>query len=169
MLSLEPYRKQAKQILRWHRDRYHSVAVEIRAFLPRFAALNDKAILDSPFRLADAQELVARRNGHAGWHLLKEALQTMKPSLFIDPVPFPQLNGCEAQLYVRDIARSCAYYHVKLGFELVLSHGEPAFFALLQRDHVRLSLRHVDEPVFMVMCERDYNCCPQVSRLMHPA
>jgi hypothetical protein len=36
MPNLDNLKKQAKQYLRWHRERYHPVAAEIRAALPRF-------------------------------------------------------------------------------------------------------------------------------------
>jgi hypothetical protein len=36
MPSLENLRKQAKLVLRGHRDRYYPVAAQIRALLPRF-------------------------------------------------------------------------------------------------------------------------------------
>ncbi|WP_204272527.1 hypothetical protein, partial [Enterobacter hormaechei] len=70
MPNLENLRKQAKQYLRWHRERYHPVAAEIRAALPRFRHLDDKDVLDAPFRLSDAQELVARQRGFEGWQAL---------------------------------------------------------------------------------------------------
>ena len=67
MPNLENLRKQAKQYLRWHRDRYYPVAAAIRMTLPRFGRLSDKQILKARFKLADAQELVARQMGFAGW------------------------------------------------------------------------------------------------------
>ena len=45
---------------RWHRERYYPVAAQIRAALPRFRHVRDVQILESSFRLADAQELVPR-------------------------------------------------------------------------------------------------------------
>src|SRR6188474_3536224 len=63
MPSLENLRKQAKLILRWHRDRYYPVAAQIRSGLPRFGQMTDPEILNAPFKLADAQELVARQQG----------------------------------------------------------------------------------------------------------
>lgn len=61
MSDLEVFRKQAKQYLRWHRERYYPVAAIIREHLPRFRQHSDQAILAVDFRLADAQELVAQR------------------------------------------------------------------------------------------------------------
>jgi hypothetical protein len=47
MPNLENLRKQAKQVLRWHRDRYYPIAAEIRATLPRFKDLSDPQVLDA--------------------------------------------------------------------------------------------------------------------------
>ena len=67
MSSLENLRKQAKLILRWHRDRYYPVAAQIRSGLPRFGQMTDPEILAQSFRLGDAQELVARLHGFESW------------------------------------------------------------------------------------------------------
>ena len=74
---LERFRKQAKLYLRWHRAGYYPVAARIRAGLPRFAALSDREILAAPFRLADAQELVARIRGFDNWPALRKGLEDM--------------------------------------------------------------------------------------------
>jgi len=63
MPNLENLRKQAKLYLRWYRDGHHAVAAQIRAVLPRFHGLSDREVLAHSFRLADAQELVARQQG----------------------------------------------------------------------------------------------------------
>jgi hypothetical protein len=66
MPNLENLKKQAKQYLRWHRERYYPVAAEIRAALPRFQHLNDSQVLEANFKLSDAHELVARQIGFDG-------------------------------------------------------------------------------------------------------
>jgi len=45
MPNLENLRKQAKLVLRWHRDRYYPVAAQIRSGLPRYSQLTDSEIL----------------------------------------------------------------------------------------------------------------------------
>src|SRR3954466_15140175 len=64
-------RKQAKRYLRWHREHYYPVAARIRAVLPRYRGLLDREILAQPFRLSDAQELVARSVGFESWEALR--------------------------------------------------------------------------------------------------
>lgn len=61
----------------------------------------------------------------------------------------PILTATEAQLYVADVAASCAYYRDKLGFTVNFIYGEPTFYAQVARDNARLNLRHIDEPIFI--------------------
>ena len=63
--------------------------------------------------------------------------------------PQPVLGAAEAQLFVTDIAASCAFFTEKLGFRVAFTHGTPAFYAQVARDSVRLNLRFVCEPVFV--------------------
>src|SRR5260370_17807987 len=77
MPDLENLRKQAKLVLRWHRDRYYPVAAQIRSGLPRFSRMTDPEILAQTFKLSDAQELVARQHGFENWQALRTGLQNM--------------------------------------------------------------------------------------------
>jgi catechol 2,3-dioxygenase-like lactoylglutathione lyase family enzyme len=147
MPNFDNLRKQAKQYLRWHRDRYYPVAAEIRAELPRFQNLTDTQILDAQFKLGDAQELVARRLGYESWRALKAGASTMRVNE--EPVQVkPILTATEAVLYVSEFRRACDYFVTKLGFEIEFTHGEPPFYGLVKRDRARLCLRLVCEPVF---------------------
>jgi catechol 2,3-dioxygenase-like lactoylglutathione lyase family enzyme len=62
--------------------------------------------------------------------------------------PRPILTSISAQLFVADIQASCDFYTGKLGFAVDFVYGDPPFYAQVTRDNARLSLRHVDEPVF---------------------
>jgi catechol 2,3-dioxygenase-like lactoylglutathione lyase family enzyme len=64
------------------------------------------------------------------------------------PLSRPVLNSTTAQLFVADIKASCDFYADKLGFKVDFIHGDPPFYAQVSRDHARLSLRAVGEPVF---------------------
>ena len=147
MPNIENLRKQAKQYLRWHRERYYPVAARIRAALPRFASLSDEQILDATFKLADAQELVAREKGFEGWQALKSGAHAMTHKA-VEAVPHPTLTSTEAQLFVTDITRSCDFYTGKLGFTVAFVYGDPPFYGQVRRDQARLNLRLVGEPVF---------------------
>jgi hypothetical protein len=60
MPNLENLKKQAKLILRWHRERHYPVAAQIRNHLPRFLNMSDCEILAVSLKLSDAQEMVAK-------------------------------------------------------------------------------------------------------------
>ena len=61
----------------------------------------------------------------------------------------PVLNSTEAQLFVADIKASCEFYTAKLGFTVAFVYGDPPYYGQVTRDHARLNLRVVGEPVFM--------------------
>lgn len=148
MPNLDNLRKQAKQYLRWHRDRYYPVAAEIRAALPRFQHLDDQQIMAASFKLSDAQELVARQRGFKGWQALTagaHAMTTQTTSTLRRPV----LSSTEAQLYVADVKASSDFFTSKLGFAIAFLYGEPPFYGQVHRDRARLNLRLVCEPVFV--------------------
>lgn len=146
MLNIEHLRKQAKLYLRWHREHYHPVAARIRAVLPRYSRLTDREIPARPFRLSDAQELVARTVGFASWEALRRGrhfvMQTRTGTLAM-----PTLVAAEPQLFVRDVVLSSEFYSRKLGFSIAFTYGEPPFYGQVFRDGARLNLRQVDAPV----------------------
>lgn len=146
MPNIENLKKQAKQILRWHRDGHYPVAALIREHLPRFTRSTDREILDAAFRLADAQELVACREGYANWEALRRGVEPMVNSP-ITPEPGPRLLQAEPQLFVTDLAATCEFYKTKLGFSVAFTYGDPPFYAQVMRDGARLNLRCVADPV----------------------
>jgi catechol 2,3-dioxygenase-like lactoylglutathione lyase family enzyme len=54
----------------------------------------------------------------------------------------------EPQLFVSNIEAATAFYVRQLGFEVVVSYGEPPFWAQVARDGGLLNLRLVNGPVF---------------------
>ena len=146
MPNLENLRKQAKLVLRWHRDRYYPVAAQIRAGLPRFRQLSDPQILAASFKLGDAQKLVARQAGFDSWQALKTGLSAMTDQAS-PAVSRPIISATAAQLFVSDIKTSCDFFTQKLGFSTVFVYGEPPFYAQVKRDRGLLNLQHVDAPV----------------------
>jgi len=148
MPNIENLKKQAKQYLRWHRKRYYPVAAQIRAALPRFRHLADVQILESSFKLSDAQELVARQLGFDSWQALKSGADAMTDAR-IPTTPRPTFSSVSAQLFVADIKSSCDFYTNKLGFAVEFVYGDPPFYGQVIRDNARLALRLVFEPVFV--------------------
>ena len=148
MPNIENLKKQAKQYLRWHRQQYYPVAAQIRAALPRFRHMGDVQILESSFRLADAQELVARQMRFDGWQALKSGADAMTDEPR-QTTPRPILSSIEAQLFVSNIKSSCDFYTNKLGFAVEFIYGDPPYYGQVVRDNARLNLRLVFEPVFV--------------------
>jgi len=146
MPDLENLKKQAKLILRWHRERHYPAAAQIRALMPRFRNVPDAEILAASFKLSDAQEMVARQNGFETWQDLKTGLSTTAGKA--KPTPSrATLVASEPQLYVADIKRSCDFFRKKLGFSLAFRYGDPPYYAQMCRDGARLNLRCVEGAV----------------------
>ena len=146
MPNLENLRKQAKLILRWHRERHYPVAAQIRGLIPRFVNMSDAEILATSFKLSDAQEMVARQHGFESWQTLKTGLSTTSRKVKSSPSK-ATIVGAEPQLFVANIKRSCEFFCEKLGFSLVFSYGNPPYYAQVGRDAARLNLRCVQGTV----------------------
>ena len=142
MPDLENLKKQAKLILRWHRQRHYPVAAQIRGLLPRFLNMADSEILVASFKLRDAQEMVARQHGFESWRALKTGLSTTSSKVKSSPSK-ATIGSAEPHLFVTDIERSCEFFCKKLGFSLVFSYGRPPYYAQVGRDGARLNLRCV--------------------------
>jgi uncharacterized glyoxalase superfamily protein PhnB len=150
MSNLENLRKQAKQFVRWHHDRVWTVAEESRNKLPRYGHLSDGEILRAEFKLADAQELVARREGYDGWEALVAACREAAASadgLASRAAEPARVLVARPFVFTRDVRAACAYYVDALGFELAFDYGKPPFYAEVERDGVRLCIRHTDDPL----------------------
>jgi len=147
MSNLEHLRKQAKLYLRWHREGYYPVAVQIRSVLARFGDLSERGVLNAGFKLCDAQELVARKSGFESWPALIKGVRSMKESP-ASTLGTSIIVASEPQVFVSDLEAASAFYINQLGFKLVFSYGEPPFYAQIARDGGRLNLRRVSGPVF---------------------
>lgn len=147
MPNVENLRKQAKQYLRWHRERYYPVAAQIRSFLARFGELPDSEVLETDFKLSDAQELVARKHGFESWPALIRGIESVTASA-TKTSNKTLILAAEPQLFVSEIDVACRFYVEKLGFKIAFSYGEPPFYAQLFRDGGRLNIRKVGGPVF---------------------
>jgi len=149
MPNLENLKKQAKLVLRWHRERHYPVAAQIRVFLPRFLNMPDAEIFATSFKLCDAQEMVAREHGFDSWQGLKLGLSTSRK--LDSTLSKATIVASEPHLFVADIERSCEFFCEKLGFSLEFSYGSPPYFAQVSRDMARLNLRCVEGPVVNAM------------------
>ena len=146
MDNLESYRKQAKLLVRWHRDGNYSIGGRLRR-LARFKEVTDREAVDMAFPLALAQEIVAAEAGHPSWAALKTALAEA-PERAKPPPSAIELKAALPVLYVRDVAAAAAFWRDKLGFEVDFLHGNPAFYGAVSRDGACLHLKFVHAEVF---------------------
>jgi catechol 2,3-dioxygenase-like lactoylglutathione lyase family enzyme len=153
MPTLDTYRKQAKLLMRWHRERDYSIGGRVR-MLDRFKALTDREILAMEFPLSLAQEIVAVEAGHRSWAELKSvaADAPKMPTAAAEP---PVLKSIVPILFVRDVAASVAFFREKLGFSEDFLHGSPPFYGAVSRDGIWIHLRLVYEPYFAAAAERE--------------
>ncbi len=146
MDKLESYRKQAKLLVRWHREANASLGGRLRG-LPRFASLSDKDALAMAFPLALAQEIIAAEAGQPSWTALKRALEDAPDSVRA-ATPELRLKAALPVLYVRDVEAAAAFWRDKLGFSIDFLHGNPAFYGAVSRDGACLHLKFVHGEVF---------------------
>ncbi|MCO6441204.1 MAG: VOC family protein [Nitrococcus mobilis] len=147
MSSLENLKKQAKQLVRWHREHNYSVGGRIRAAFPRYRDLTDVELLTMKFTLSMAQEVIAKESGFLCWAALKSGVSEMS-SRKSSKHEASQLVAVYPQFFVSDIRRSCEFYTGVLGFKISFIHGEPPFYGQVERDGIRLNLRYVCDTVF---------------------
>jgi catechol 2,3-dioxygenase-like lactoylglutathione lyase family enzyme len=146
---LQNLRKRAKLVLRQHASGHVPVAERIRRGLPAFAAQTDREVLEAPFTLSQAQELVARELGFSDWAQLKKGIENMSFPESRSPqsnsVTQPVILGAHPQIFVTDMKRAVHFYRDQLGFAVEYLYGEPPYYGLVVRDAGGLNLRHVDQ------------------------
>ena len=145
-MSLENFRKQAKLLVRWHRERNYSVGGRIRQ-LSRYRELTDSEALALPFPLNEAQEIVALEQGYASWAELKEGMEKAPGPARTAPAAIRLTKGIPV-VFVSDVRAAAEFYRDQLGFAIDFLHGQPAFYAAVSRDEACVHLRLVHEPAF---------------------
>ena len=146
MSNLENFKKQAKLLVRWHREGNYSIGGRIRT-LPRYQNLTDVEALALKFPLSEAQEIIATGAGYSSWTELKSKHAAAPRSA--KPAPSaPQLKSAKPVIFVTCVQASAEYFHDKLGFTIDFLHGNPPFYGSVSRGAACLHLRFVHEPVF---------------------
>ena len=153
MPSIETYRKQAKLLVRWHRERNYSVGEKLR-LLERYRHLTDVEVLDMAMPLTLAQEIVAVEAGFSDWAALKAGIDDRVQPSPVD-ASAPTLKRAAPILFVRDVAAAAAFYERELGFQIDFLHGKPPFYGSVSRDAVRLHLRFVHQTNFTELAARE--------------
>jgi catechol 2,3-dioxygenase-like lactoylglutathione lyase family enzyme len=153
MPSIDTYRKQAKLLVRWHRERNHSIGGKLR-LIERYRHLTDVELLDMAMPLALAQEVVAVEAGFQSWAALRKNLVEEKQRSDT-PAGEPTLLASVPILFVRDVVRAARFYEEKLGFQVDFLHGNPPFYGSVSRDRSCLHLRFVHRTSFVELAERE--------------
>ena len=148
MTRLDIYKKQAKQLVRWHREGNYSIGGRIRG-LARYETLTDREALALEFPLREAQEIIAVEAGYASWAALKVAV-TNESSLATPMSPTPRLTRAVPVILVVNVQASAEFFRDTLGFSIDFLHGHPAFYGSVSRDGACLHLKFVHEPVLAV-------------------
>lgn len=153
MPSIDTYRKQAKLLVRWHRERKYSIGGKLR-LIERYRHLKDVELLDMAMPLVLAQEAVAVEAGFQSWAALRKGLveEKTRPDT---PAREPCLMGSVPILFVCDVVRAARFYEEKLGFHVDFLHGKPPFYGSVSRDRSCLHLRFVHRTNFVELAERE--------------
>src|SRR5258708_11388845 len=146
-VSLENFKKQAKLLVRWHRERNYSVGGRIRQ-LSRYVDLTDTEALALPFPLNEAQEIIALEQGYNSWAELKQGLKKAPKTIRGAPAA-SKLTKAMPVLYVSDVQAAANFYRDKLGFTIDFLHGQPAFYASVSRDEACIHLRFLHQPMYV--------------------
>ncbi len=146
MPTIETYRKQAKLLLRWHREGDYSLGGRVRR-LERCQSLTDCEVLALKFTLTMAQEIVAVEAGYRSWADLKVATAGA-PKTPRASSGQQLLKKVMPILLVRDVTACATFFQQKLGFEIDFLHGLPPFYGAVSRDGVCLHIRYVHQPYF---------------------
>jgi uncharacterized glyoxalase superfamily protein PhnB len=151
--SIETYRKRAKLLVRWHRERNYSVGEKLR-LLERYRQLTDVAALDMAMPLTLAQEIVAVESGFKDWAELKAASRKSLSPPHVDSGG-PTLRRAVPILFVRDLETAAQFYQARLGFSIDFLHGKPPFYGSVSRDGACLHLRFVHQTNFVELAARE--------------
>ena len=145
MPTLDTFRKQAKQLLRWHREGNYSIAGRIRG-LARYRDLTDVQALKLKFPLSEAQEIIALETGFESWAALKTAASGESPAPKARSTA-PAIKAAIPMIFVSSVPSTAEFFRDRLGFSIDFLHGNPAFYGSVSRDGAALHLRFVHEPV----------------------
>ena len=148
MSRLDLYKKQAKQLVRWHRDGNYSIGGRIRG-LTRYKTLTDREALALAFPLREAQEIIALESGYTSWTALKAAVAD-EPTPANPKSPTPRLTRAVPVILVANVQASAEFFRDTLGFSIDFLHGHPAFYGSVSRDGACVHLKFVHEPVLTV-------------------
>jgi hypothetical protein len=121
MSRLDIYKKQAKQLVRWHREGNYSIGGRIRG-LARYRTLTDRQALALEFPLREAQEIIALEAGYANWTALKVAVAN-EPTQTRPNSPTPRLTRAVPVILVANVEASAEFFKHTLGSRSISCTG----------------------------------------------
>ena len=146
-MSLENFKKQAKLLVRWHREQNYSVGGRIRQ-LSRYRDLTDSEDPGPPF---PTQRGPGSHCAGTGIHQLGGTERGLKKA-----PPSARTAPAAARLTKANTRRVCVgrdgcgrVLPDQLGFAIDFLHGPPAFYASVSRDDARIHLRFVHQPALV--------------------
>lgn len=123
--SLEQLKRQARELRREHGRRKLSAAARIVAHHPRLAGRPLQAVLDERLGLADAQLVLAREYGFAGWARLKHHVEIERRLAALEP--HPRFGEAVAALERGDLERLRALLVAFPGLVQARTNLEPPY------------------------------------------
>lgn len=107
---LDVPKREARELLNAWRDKDPEALERIRRRHPRFEGSDDAAAAAGPFRLSDAQLVVAREYGFAHWTALKQRIETNSLALALDTA----IRGNDREVAARIVRMQPQLLHVPL-------------------------------------------------------
>ena len=148
MSRLDIYKKQAKQLVRWHREGNHSIGGRIRG-LVRYRTLTDHEALALEFPLREAQEIIALEAGYPSWAAFKAAIAD-GPAKATSVSPTLRFTRAMPVIPVANVDAAAGFFRDTLGFSIDFLHGDPPFYGSVSRDGACVHLKFVHGPVLTV-------------------
>lgn len=134
--DLEQLKKQAKDLRKAHAAGSLEAAKRSKAYVGRLSSLDDEQALKADLALRDAQHVIAREHGFAGWQdMLKVGLPKVSPprtGLVSDSVAYSEDDLLPVQILQVEIVDG--------------AHGDKIAAVVLKGDHDRIVLFVVGEP-----------------------
>ena len=149
MSRLDIYKKQAKQLVRWHREGNHSIGGRIRG-LARYKTLTDREALalDVPAPRSAGDHRAGGGPRELGGAEGRRCQRAQRRPRRVSPTP--RLTRAVPMIFVANVQASAEFFRDTLGFSIDFLHGHPPFYGAVSRDGACVHLKFVHEPVFAI-------------------
>ncbi len=134
--NIEQLKKQSKALLQGLRAKSDEAAFRIIKAHPSFQHKGTKEVEAYPWKIGDAQFVIAREYGFRSWERLKNEVERRVEDLF-------NVRAIVPLIPVSDIEVSLQFYERILGFECVdtaTSNAGKLYWCLLKKDRTRIMI-----------------------------